>query len=76
MVGESVIIAVVSALAGGGLTRLFTIKESKVASRIENSKQIIGMYEDIARRYEELACYRMSCARRLNRLKEVADDGR
>ena len=69
---EAIIIAVVSALAGGGLTRLFTLKESKDAFKIENSKKIINMYEDIARRYEELACYRMACSRRVNRnSKEV-----
>lgn len=65
MISETVIVAVVSALAGGGMTRLFTIREARTASKIENSKQIIGMYADIAKRYEELACYRMSCMKRV-----------
>lgn len=67
MAMESIILAVVSALAGGGLTRLFTLRESKTGAKIENSKQIISMYSDIAKRYEELACYRMACNKRMNR---------
>ena len=74
MITETVIVAVVSALAGGGLTRLFTIREARTASKIENSKQIIGMYADIAKRYEELACYRMSCAKRVSTHKKEAEN--
>lgn len=74
MITETVIVAVVSALAGGGLTRLLTIREAKTASKIENSKQIIGMYADIAKRYEELACYRMSCAKRVSTHKKEVEN--
>lgn len=74
MITETVIVAVVSALAGGGLTRLFTIREARTASKIENSKQIIGMYADIAKRYEELACYRMSCVKRMATHKKEAEN--
>ena len=74
MITETVIVAVVSALAGGGLTRLFTIRETRTASKIENSKQIIGMYADIAKRYEELACYRMSCAKRVSTHKKEVEN--
>lgn len=74
MITETVIVAVVSALAGGGLTRLFTIREVRTASKIENSKQIIGMYADIAKRYEELACYRMSCAKRVSTHKKEVEN--
>lgn len=74
MITETVIVAVVSALAGGGLTRLFTIREARTASKIENSKQIIGMYADIAKRYEELACYRMSCAKRVSTHKKEVEN--
>ena len=64
---ESILAAVVGALAGGGLTRLFTLKQSRDAAQIDNSKKIIEMYADIARRYEDLACYRMACSKRVNR---------
>ena len=73
MAVESIILAVVSALAGGGLTRLFTVRESKTGAKIDNSKRIIAMYEDIAKRYEDLACYRMACSKRLNRYHEDED---
>lgn len=59
------ICGIVSVLLGGGLLSVALVKEKVREARIDNDRKIIEMYSDIAKRYEDLACFRQSCADRI-----------
>lgn len=62
--------AIVGALSGGGLTSLVMLRTRVASGKIDNAKKIIEMYEDIADKYEKLACFRQACSDRINSKNE------
>lgn len=67
---ESIIIAIIGVIGGGGLVSLFLIPAKVKNAKIDNSKRIVEMYADLADKYEQLACFRKACSDRINTKNE------